>query len=522
MADLDNIIPSSPDNLDSIGSEKVEPSAPSGKTPDIIGGGLGIDLPSDLKVPVVKAPITAPITGGDGIDDLLMKQPDVPKKSILMDVLSKRPKMPWGWIVGGVFIALLVIATVYFFSSKISFNTGTLNLTFDPIGADVTIDGKFKKQSVSALTVKLRAGTHTIEATKDGYLDFEREIDIAAKEKIELNVVLQTIPSLEMLVEKPVKFVDLIRSSKAIAYLDATGNFEVIDLENNPTPAAVFQGAFDNVQSVTWSPGDPTAMVKLRNAFKLINMYDNRNVRGRFIPFGESPEQGLPFNNGIATWFFSDVLRTAKGWQPVLLNESVRAVDFAPDGSRIIYFYETADGERSLVVAHPNGDEWERLISRVEADNPDLKWLNDDRYVLVFDDGDTADKLFDTVNQELKEITPDRVKDTAVENSPDGTRLLYIANESGNKKLAVWNIASGAREFVFEGNAKAFTWRDDDTVIVAKDDNSFWYWNLNSKVKPVKFVSAVGELSPKQLLYSVLLGKLLIIEDGRIIQLAIS
>ncbi|MBU1083376.1 hypothetical protein KKE14_02990, partial [Patescibacteria group bacterium] len=117
---------------------------------------------------------------------------------------------------------------------------------------------------------------------------------------------------------------------------------------------------------------------------------------------------------------------------------------------------------------------------------------------------------------------PDRVKNTVVEDSPDGIRLLYVAEDSGNKKLAVWNIIEGVREFVFEGNARAFTWQDDDTAIVAKDDGSFWYWNLNDKLKPVKFVSALGELLPNKLLYSVLLGKLLIIEDHRVIQLSIN
>jgi hypothetical protein len=519
MVDSNNIIPGNPDNLGKM--NEAEPSIPNNKT--LSGGDLGTNLPSDLKIPVAKTSTTAVVESGSGIDDLLTQRSDMSKKNALTSTLPKLSKIPWGWIVGGIFVALLILATIYFLSSRISVNTGTLNLSFDPMGVDVIIDGKFKKQSVSSLIVKLKTGVHIVEATKDGYLDFEREIDIASKEKIDLNIVLQTIPNLEVLVEESTKFVDLIKSDKAIAYLDDSDNFEVIDLvESSPLPAAVFQDTFDNVQSVIWSPGDPTAIIKLRNTFKLTNMYDNRSVLGRFIPFGESPKQGLPFNNGVATWLFSDILRTAKGWQPVLLNESIRGVDFAPDGSRIIYFYETADGERSLVIAHPNGDEWERVISKVNMDNPNLRWLNDDRYVLMFDDGDAPDKLFNTVDQEFKEIMPDRAKHTTVEDSPDGARLLYVADEGGDKKLAVWNIASGVREFIFEESTKAFTWQDDDTAVIVKNDNSFWYWHLTGKLKPVKFISAVGELSPQQLLYSALLGKLLIVEENRIIQLSIN
>lgn len=522
LDDLNDIIERSdsrsdkPDNI----ADRIPGSAPipAGLT------NLGV-VDDDLQVPIKKT--SAPILDLEKtrlepeIDDSKLKTSNN-ATAVFSDLVPKR-KLPWGWIVGGSFLFLLLGVTIYFFFSRVGFNQGTLNLTFEPVGVDVVIDGKFKKQSVSSLTIKLKSGSHSIQATKEGYLDFDRTIDITAKEQSDLNVALKPIPNIELIVEDTTKFVDLVRNGKALVYLNSGQGFVAIGLtEGTPDNSAdIFQGKFNNLQSVKWSPGDPAAIVKIENVFKLSNMADNRNVVGRFIPFGESPKQGLPFNNGISTWLFSDALRTAKGWQPVLLNESIREVAFSPDGSQIIYFYETADGERSLVIAHPNGDEWERMLSQVSADNPKLNWLNDDRYVLLFDDLGKTDRLLDITNQELLEVMLDRVKNTQVYGSPDGSKILYIAQDGGASKLAMWNIATQSQEKVFDAEAKAFVWQSDSNIIVAKSDNSLWRWDLNGNEKPVKFVSSLGDIVPQKLLYSKLLSQLFIVEQDRIFQLLV-
>lgn len=521
LDDLNDIIEGSdsrsdkPDNI----ADQISDSIP-------IPAGLthlgGID--DDLQVPVKKA--DSPIldlekTGlGPEIDD---SKPKANNNAIAdFSDLAPRHKLLWGWIVGGSFLFLLLGVTIYFFFSRVSFNQGTLNLTFEPVGVDVVIDGKFKKQSVSSLTIKLKSGDYTILVTKEGYLDFERMIGMVSKEQFDLNVILQPIPNLEVLVEGQTNFAGLIRNNKTLTYLSPEQEFMAIGLDGSTfisMPSSIFQGAFNNLQSVKWSPGDPAAIIKIRNVFKLNNMADNRNVIGRFIPFGESPKQGLPFNNGVSTWLFEDSLRTAKGWQPILLNESVREVDFSPDGSQIIYFYETADGEKSLVVAHPDGSEWERIISNLKMQNPQITWLKDERYVLLYDDQDLPDKVVDLVTQELIEVMPDRTDGSLITGSPNGERLAYVLKESNINKLAIWNIASRSREYLSEEEVQSFTWKDDSSLIVAKNDNTLWYLDLTGKKRPVKFVSTVGDLLPQQLLYSKLLNLLLIIDQGKILKL---
>lgn len=457
-----------------------------------------IELPKDLQIPVQ----------------------DVRSESILSikttdSALSK--KIPWLWIIISFFAVLLIGGTIYFFVGRTSFNTGTILFTFEPEGVDVIIDGKFGKKSISSLTMQLKAGAHNIQIVREGYLDLERDFDIQSGEDLEMNVILEPIPDVELLFDAQTVFAGLVNNGQTIAFMNMEGKFvEVGSVSDFYETVFLFEDSFSNINNITWSIGEPSAIVKISGMPQLNKMEDNRNVRGRYIPLGERPTQGLPRNNGISTWLFKDAQREAEGWRPTLLNESIRSVSFAPDGSRIIYFYETSDGEKSLVISHPDGNEWERVLTHVDATNPQLQWLNDDRSVLLLDDN-KQDRLFDVINKEFIEIMPERIANTLVSGSPDGTKILYFINDAGERKLALWDIASNVREQVFEESVTAFVWQTDKRIIVSKTDNTLWYWDLDGKQRPVQFVSSVGEIVPQKLFYSILSGKLFIIENSRVL-----
>ena len=434
---------------------------------------------------------------------------------------SKSPSL-WIWIVGGVFVIALLAITIYFVLTRISFNKGIIEFSFEPIGVDITIDSAFNKQNVDSLSIKLKSGDHIVHISKDGYLDFEREFYLASKEEAKMHIELKTIPEVEMVLDSSVSFMWLANNGKTPVYLKSDGSFGAVRLDLSLEDIKLFDGKFTNIQEVIWSSGEPKAIVKINGYPNLSNTLDNRDVVGRYIPLGESPNQGAAYRNGTSTWLFDDARQTSKGWQPVLLNESIREVTFSPDGRQIMYFYETADGEKSLVVANSDGVEWERMITQVNLNNPKLNWLNDEQYVLVFDD-DSKDKLFDIISGDFIEIMPDRIKNTTIFGSPDGTKLLYLANVEGNNKLGVWDITSSERSYIFEEDIKAYVWKTDNEVIVAKEDNSLWYWSFyNNKLEPVQFISSLGDMSPKELVYSMVNKILYIIEDGRILSLQVN
>lgn len=461
-------------------------------------------------------------------DGLILKNINTKDKSSkefnsgLASSSSTSPSL-WIWVVGGFFIIVLLAMTIYFVLTRISFNKALIEFSFDPAEVDIVIDGVFDKQSVDLLSIKLKSGDHIVHVSKDGYLDFEREFYLAPGEEAEMHIELKTIPETELVLDSPASFVWLANNGKTPVYLKPDGSFGAVRLDLDLEDINLFSGNFADIQEVVWSPGEPRAIVKIKGYPHLSNILDNRDVVGRYIPLGESPSQGAAYRNGISTWLFDDARQTSKGWQPVLLNESIRGITFSPDGGQVMYFYETAEGEKSLVIANPDGVEWERIVTQVNLSNPKLKWLNDEQYILVFDDNDDRSKLFDNVSRDFIEIMPDRIKNTAIFDSPDGTKLLYLANIDGNNKLGIWDISSGNRSYVFDEDIKTYVWKTDDEVILAKEDNSLWYWSFNNnRLEPVQFISSLGDMAPKELVYSIINKILYIVEDNRILSLRVN
>lgn len=483
-----------------------------------------IDLPDDLQIPVESThimptpviPSTPPtFTETPIATSLTSSSQNEPAFKSAMPRRQTTSLLKWVGI--GLAVILLVGTTIYFVLSQIGFNRGKLQLTFEPTGVDLTIDQTLQKKSVNSLTVSLKAGDHNILVTKDGYLDYEQTFSIQPKETAEMDIILDPIPNMELVAETSVIFPTLISRDTLLAFFDKTvGEFKAVNLSDK-TVVSLFGLHLPNLQSINWSPSGVAGIIKLPNVWKLANMKDNRKAQGQYIPLGGAPEQGPTFNNGISTWLIDSDRHTNSGLQPILLNENVRSTVFSADGSQIVYFYETADGEKSLIRAEDiDGSSWVRLTSSVDAINPILKWINDDRHILLIDDAGKPDKLFDILNKEFTDVMLDRIANTLVASSPDGNRIAYIANSANGPRLAIWNIQEQKTEKVFDQQITTFVWQVEDTIITATPDGNLWYWGLAGQVKPIKFMSAFGALQPEQLLYSRLLQKLFIFSTSQV------
>jgi hypothetical protein len=70
--------------------------------------------------------------------------------------------------------------------------TADVNLSSDPNGADITVDGNYVGSTPSL--IKLKPGTHSIKITKNGYLPWVRSIDTASGENRNLVAQLDKAP----------------------------------------------------------------------------------------------------------------------------------------------------------------------------------------------------------------------------------------------------------------------------------------------------------------------------------------
>ncbi|MFH0912297.1 MAG: PEGA domain-containing protein [Patescibacteria group bacterium] len=482
-------------------------------------------LPPDLRMPA-SAPRITPTPTSPAPKGPISFTPTTLSNEPAVPVISREIEPPpqrrggsnWvGWL-WGILAVLMIGATVYFVLSQIGFNQGKIKFTFDPEGVNVVLDQKLTKTGINSLTISLKAGEHLVQVNKEGYLDFEQSFSLNARETAEMQITLDPVPNMELVSEAAMAFPQLVRRDQLMGFWNAsTSTFKAVDLATKTITDLFNAKAIPNLQKAVWSPNGIAIITKLSDIWRLTNMYDNRKVKGQYIPLGDTPEQGPTMDNGVGTWLFDSERTTTAGLQPVLLNENIRDVAFSPDGTQIIYFYEAANGEKSLIRAdNIDGGSWVRLTSDVDANNPELIWLQDERWVLLLDDSGQPDKLFDAFSKDFTAVMPDRVAGSLVVGSPDGSHILYLANTTEGTKLTVWNISNQAVETVFPQVATAFVWQADDTAIVAASDGNLWYWGMDGQQKPVKFTNAFGALVPQRLLYSQLLQQLFIFDGSRL------
>jgi len=66
---------------------------------------------------------------------------------------------------------------------------GTVNVSSNPSGADVSLDGNFVGNCPAAL--KISAGKHTVTVKMSGYKDWSRDITIASGSEVQLTANLE-------------------------------------------------------------------------------------------------------------------------------------------------------------------------------------------------------------------------------------------------------------------------------------------------------------------------------------------
>jgi hypothetical protein len=66
---------------------------------------------------------------------------------------------------------------------------GAVNVSSNPAGADISVDGDFVGNSPAAL--KLAPGKHTVTVKMSGYKDWSREITVQAGSEVQLNASLE-------------------------------------------------------------------------------------------------------------------------------------------------------------------------------------------------------------------------------------------------------------------------------------------------------------------------------------------
>ncbi len=421
-------------------------------------------------------------------------------------VPRKQTKINWLAIGISLLALVLVFGTGYFLLTGLKSNTGELTLELNESAVRLKISDKLVGTIDTNYMVTLRAGEHKLVLAKDGFLELERTVTIVRGDKMLMSFQMLPIPTINKLVDGNIAYARLNHSGAEVSYLDMNDRvFKSASTGENKI-ATLFRGSFDNVSSVVWSPVSQAAIVKLAGQPRLKNMQDNRGVRGRYVVLGERPTQGAVKYMGTSTWLFDDGLKTASGWQPIVLNDSIRQVAYSDDGAEIVYIYDTADGEYSLVRALPGGEEWERVIVDLpQLDRVKLLWGADGRYLLI----EHSDKLLlaDLVAKSISEIAQDRVSGGRYAMSQDGANVAYVADVGGQSRLKVFELATGAVKVIDKAetvsNGGVFAWLSENNILLVAPNQTFVRINVTNNDRTIiPFVGQETNLQISAMEYS--------------------
>lgn len=417
---------------------------------------------------------------------LRQSRPEPSRKSGLK--LPTAPTQKSGGLLWGIvaLAVILLLGTIYFLVWGVGANKGSLVVFLNEDGVNLVIDGRSFGAVDSGFTTELSGGGHTATLTKDGFLESREIFEVERGGETEVAWEVLPIPFIELLASgEGIVQPRLSLDGREVSFWDNVERKFMTANVDDGRISEIFDGrSFSGVSEISWSAAGQALVVRMAGVRTLSNMIDNRSTRGAYIPLGERPTQGPSNYNGVYTWYFDDNQKNAAGWQPVLLNENIRQVAFSADGGSLVYIYDPADNEYSLVVAKPDGEEWVRRI----IDLPDLRdahmtWGPDDRY-LIMENANTT-YLADLMAQTVSPILEDRVAGSAIEFSPDGDRLAYVANtDGGGRQIKIYDFEQGGNLEISvisqELSESRFAWTSGLTMLFVLPNQTFKEINLET------------------------------------------
>lgn len=216
-------------------------------------------------------------------------------------------------------------------------------------------------------------------------------------------------------------------------------------LKNN---GHVFKSRFDgsNLQTIS--------LTDLNDLSKILWSPDGKKVIGFFDRGGS-----------IKKYFYD-----YEAEKSILLNENIKSIAWSPDSQKIVYQYQTADGQyNNISIADPDGTNW-RTLFQTRLENLEVFWpLPDKIYILNKPSGNTQGSLFaiDVSSGNLNKILSD-LYGLAVSWSPDGQKIIYQTTEQKGKNLKLYvALADGsqAKQLPVSTLVEKCVWSKDSQII---------------------------------------------------------
>lgn len=362
------------------------------------------------------------------------------------------------YLVFSVIIVVILLLFWFFTHSIVSFQVAPRNATLSIDGTTVT---DLKNGSVIK---SLSPGQHLVSVQADGYVGINQEVDfgrgIAKKITVTLEnnpeplTITNTVTPDSLAISQNARFLTKGSDFNDFYYLDGkilykarvkadTGQ-KVTLLNKIPITNPVIS----DVSEIVWSPSFDLALFRKTTG---INIFDFQK--------------------------YDFVNQTETSW-----GQDVGNIAWAPDNSKIAYYYAPATGERSLIFANTTNADVTRVYNFKDLgiENPILHWSPDSQYLLVIPQNKDASLnkiyLFDSYSRTLSMIA-DTGNQLDAMFSPDGNKIIYSTYSKDptgavNSILSIMNKdGSNKKSLDLRAELSKITWSKNSTdIIVASYD----------------------------------------------------
>lgn len=349
------------------------------------------------------------------------------------------------------FFLVLILVLFWFFSRAY------LSVEITPKDAVVTVDNSpVKLNRFGRGKIASTPGDHIVKVEAEGYIGVLREIGFKRGFTTKFSFSLSEMPVQE-LVEEGGKFLDKGKEANEFVYLGQNGTTlmkasvspkdkkEVVISKQALTDKRTF-----DFEQIVWSPNKDLALLKSGTTIQLFDF------------------QKYDFVN-----------QTQNIW-----GENIGDLSWAPDNSKIAYFYAPPTGERSIVFSNLDNSVMTRVLNLNEIDyniqNPLLRWSPDSRWLLLIPRGkpysDNKIFIFDSYTNSLKALTENGDQIEA-KFSPDSKKIIYSTysqdiNSSVPYIVSVMNL-DGSNQYSLDlrVDLSRVIWKNDSRNLLVSEVN---------------------------------------------------
>lgn len=317
-------------------------------------------------------------------------------------------------------------------------------------------------------------GLHTVRVEADGYVSYVQQVDFGRAKSKTISVDLKQVPA-PSLIAKNSQFLSKDKDFNTINYLDTgaqmlfkatlsldeAGNIQTKNLLRLTDPR------IKDIDKIVWSPDRQLALFKKKDGIYLFDFkkYD----------FLHQTETLWGTDIGDAAW--------------------------APDNSKIAYYYAPKEGERSLMFANIANTDKERVANLKDLNivNPVLRWSPDSEWLLVIPRNSpdyNNDKIyaFNAYSRSFKQLTETGNQLDAIF-SPDSNKIIYASysQSSTNPIHSVLSVmdkdGSNQQSLNIRADISKVAWTNDSkTVFIAyydedKQRQSIYNFDISTRQK---------------------------------------